>query len=166
MSQQALCLCFARVKQRVLILGDWLHVYDIERDGRISTLPAAVSEMLQDPCTTTVTFHVGQMQSVNTFKYVFLSLQNRCTLHLDPLEFQVAIKWWLGLPTSQGQVCHQCSSHSLDYFGHHALTCRKGPGVVTRHNTIRDTVFELCQRACLEAQLVAGSSLGHEERQT
>ena len=33
----------------------WLHVYDIERDGRISTLPAVVSEMLQDPCTTTVT---------------------------------------------------------------------------------------------------------------
>ena len=105
------------------------------------------------------------MQSVNTFKYVFLSLQNRCTLHLDPLEFQVAIKWWLGLPTSQGQVCPQCSSHFLDYFGHRALTCRKGPDVVTRHNTIRDTVFELCQRACLEAQLEAGSSLGHEERQ-
>ena len=58
---------------------------------------------------------------------------------------------------SQGQVCPQCSSHSLDYFGHHALTCRK---VVTRHNRIRDTVFELCQRACLGAQLEAGSSLG------
>ena len=62
---------------------------------------------------------------------------------------------------SQGQLCPQCSSHSLDYFGHHALTCRKG-----NHNRIRDTVFELCQRACLGAQLEAGSSLGHEERQT
>ena len=56
--------------------------------------------------------------------------------------------------------------HSLDYFGDHALTCRKGPDVVTRHNRIRDTVFELCQRACLGAQLEAGSSLGHDERQT
>ena len=38
--------------------------------------------------------------------------------------------------------------------------------MVTCHNRIRDTVFELCQRACLGAQLEAGSSLGHEERQT
>ena len=30
----------------------WLHVYDIERDGRISALPAVVSEMLLDPCPT------------------------------------------------------------------------------------------------------------------
>ena len=38
--------------------------------------------------------------------------------------------------------------------------------MVTRHNRIRDTIFELCQRACLGAQLEAGSSLGHEKRQT
>ena len=38
--------------------------------------------------------------------------------------------------------------------------------MVTRHNRIRDTVFELCQQECLGAQLEAGSSLGHEERQT
>ena len=30
----------------------WLHVYDIECNGRISTLPAVISEMLQDPCPT------------------------------------------------------------------------------------------------------------------
>ena len=28
----------------------WLHVYDIEKDERISALPAVVSEMLLDPC--------------------------------------------------------------------------------------------------------------------
>ena len=38
--------------------------------------------------------------------------------------------------------------------------------MVTRHNRIRDTVFEVCQHACLGAQLEVGSSLGHEERQT
>ena len=90
----------------------------------------------------------------------------RLNLHLDSSEFQVAIKWWLGLPACQGQICPQCSSHSLDYFGHHALTGRKGPDVVTHHNRIRDTIFELCQLACLGAQLEARSSLGHEERQT
>eukprot|EP00731_Ephydatia_muelleri_P011212 Em0006g106a len=31
---------------------------------------------------------------------------------------------------------------------------------------VRDTLFEFCQRACLGAQLEAGSSLGHEARQT
>ena len=41
-----------------------------------------------------------------------------------------------------------------------------GPDVVSRHNRVRDTLFEFCQRACLGAQLEAGSSLGHESRQT
>eukprot|EP00731_Ephydatia_muelleri_P024463 Em0016g734a len=58
----------------------------------------------------------------------------RLNLHLDPSEFQVAIKWWLGLPISQGQLCPQCMSHSLDQFGHHALSCKNGPDVVSRHS--------------------------------
>eukprot|EP00731_Ephydatia_muelleri_P024447 Em0016g718a len=90
----------------------------------------------------------------------------RLNLHLDPSEFQVAIKWWLGLPVSQGQLCPQCMSHSLDQYGHHVLSCKNGPDVVSRHNRVRDTLFEFCQRACLGAQLEAGSSLGHEARQT
>ena len=57
-------------------------------------------------------------------------------------------------------------SHSLDHFGHHALSCKNGSDVVSRHNRIRDTLFEFCQRAGLGAQLEAGSSLGHEARQT
>ena len=84
-------------------------------------------------------------------------------LHLDPSEFQVAIKWWLGLPVSQSQLCAQCMSHSLDHIGHHALTCKNGSSVVSRHNRIRDTLFEFCQLACLGAQLEA---LSHEARQT
>ena len=57
-------------------------------------------------------------------------------------------------------------SHSLDHFGHHALSCKNGSNVVSCHNRIRDTLFEFCQHACLGAQLEAGSSLGHEVRQT
>ena len=67
---------------------------------------------------------------------------------------------------SQGQLCPQCMSHSLDHFGHHALSCKNGSDVVSRHNRIRDTLFEFCQLAGLGAQLEAGSSLGHEARQT
>ena len=29
-------------------------------------------------------------------------------LHLDPIEFRVAVKWWLGLDTSQGSQCAFC----------------------------------------------------------
>ena len=88
----------------------------------------------------------------------------RLNLQLDPSEYQVANKWWLGLPVSQGHFCSQCISHSLDFFGHHALSCKNGSDVVSRHNRIRDTLFEFCQRVCLGAQLEAGSSLRHEAR--
>ena len=91
------------------------------------------------------------VSSRHSSAWLFVTPSLRLNLHLDPSEFQVAIKWWLGLPACQGQICPQCSSHSLDYFGHHALTGRKGPDVV--HNRIRDTIFELGQLACLGAQL-------------
>ena len=67
---------------------------------------------------------------------------------------------------SEGQLCPQCRSHLVDYFGHHALSCKNGPDVVSRHNRIRDTLFEFCQRACLGAQLDASSRWGHEAQQT
>ena len=57
-------------------------------------------------------------------------------------------------------------SHLVDHFGHHALSCKNGPDVVSCHNRIRDTLFEFCQCACLGAQLEASSSLGHEAWQT
>ena len=41
-------------------------------------------------------------------------------LHLEPPEFQVAIKWWLGIPVAHGQSCTLCNA-ALDNYGHHAL---------------------------------------------
>ena len=55
-------------------------------------------------------------------------------LHLDPIEFRVAVKWWLGLDTSHCSHCAFCPAHSLDPLGHHALTCKCGADVVLRHN--------------------------------
>ena len=89
------------------------------------------------------------------------------TFILIPLSLKLSLSGaWLGLPVSHGQCCPQCMSHSLDHFGHHALSCKNGSDVVSHHNRILDTLFEFCQRACLGAQLEAGSSLGHEARQT
>ena len=65
-------------------------------------------------------------------------------LHLDPNELQTAIKWWLGLDTSGGSMCLLCPDTALDTLGHHAVTCRRGGDVVTRHNCLRDTFVDLC----------------------
>ena len=54
-------------------------------------------------------------------------------LHLEPSEFQVTIKWWLSIPVAQGQSCSQCNA-ALDAYGHHALCCKLGGDVVSRHN--------------------------------
>ncbi|KAL5494323.1 hypothetical protein EMCRGX_G015630 [Ephydatia muelleri] len=74
-------------------------------------------------------------------------------LHLLPSEFQVAIKWWLGLDTSCGSICPLCPGRLLDPLGHHALTCKGGEGVVTRHNKLCDTLAETCRRAHLSVKV-------------
>ncbi|KAL5502054.1 hypothetical protein EMCRGX_G008759 [Ephydatia muelleri] len=60
-------------------------------------------------------------------------------LNLDPIEFRVAVKWWLGLDTSQGSQCAFCPAHSLDPLGHHALTCKfeVGAGLFPDHSQSR-----------------------------
>ena len=75
-------------------------------------------------------------------------------LHLEPSEFQVAIKWWLGIPVAQGQSCSQCNA-ALDAYGHHALCCKLG-GDVSRHNRLRDIFNDFSHSACLAPQLEMG----------
>ncbi|KAL5516253.1 hypothetical protein EMCRGX_G001539 [Ephydatia muelleri] len=59
-------------------------------------------------------------------------------LHLEPNEFQIAVKWWLGMDVSFGSCCPHCPDHRLDPLGHHALT------------------------ACLGGQVEVGSGQGHD----
>ena len=87
-------------------------------------------------------------------------------LHLQPSEFQVAIKWWLGLDTSGGSICPLCPGKVLDPLGHHALTCKRGGDVVTRNNKLHDTLAETCCRAHLSVKVEAGSSLTHDHSHT
>ena len=56
--------------------------------------------------------------------------------YLEPSEFQVTIKWWLGIPVAQGQSCSQCNA-ALDAYGHRALCCKMWGDVVSRHNRFR-----------------------------
>ena len=81
-------------------------------------------------------------------------------LHLEPNEFQVAIKWWLGMDVSFDSCCPYFPNHRLDPLGHHALTCKHRGDVVLRHNSLRDVFVEICHRACLGGQVEVGSGLG------
>ena len=80
-------------------------------------------------------------------------------LHLDPSQFQVAIKWWLGLDLSYGSCCPLCPEIALDPLGHHAVTCKRGGDVVSHHNKLRDILAESCQRAHLGVQVEMGNNL-------
>ncbi|KAL5515365.1 hypothetical protein EMCRGX_G000523 [Ephydatia muelleri] len=57
-------------------------------------------------------------------------------LHLESNEFQMTIRWWLGFDTSG-----------------------MGGDVVTRHNRLRDEVFDLCRRAHLSVSVERGHGL-------
>ena len=74
-------------------------------------------------------------------------------LHLQPSEFQVAIKWWLGLDTSCGSICPLCPGRVLNPLGHHALACKRGGDVVTCHDELHDTLVETCHRAHLSVKV-------------
>eukprot|EP00731_Ephydatia_muelleri_P034188 Em0050g6a len=98
--------------------------------------------------------HVANDEKCSRLGWVCLNL------HLEPNEFQVAIKWWLGMDVSFGSCCPYCLNHRLDPLGHHALTCKHGGDVVLRHNSLRDVFVESCHRACLGGQVEVGSGLG------
>ena len=87
-------------------------------------------------------------------------------LHLDPIEFRVAVKWWLGQDTSQGSQCAFCPAHSLDPLGHHALTCKCGGDVITRHNALRDTLAHFLHRAHASIEVEAGAGLFPDHSQS
>ena len=53
-------------------------------------------------------------------------------------------------------MCALCPGSVLDPLGHHALTCKRGGDVVSRH---RDTLAEACRRAHLSVKVEAGCNL-------
>ena len=76
-------------------------------------------------------------------------------LHIDPSQFQVAIKWW----PFYGSCCPLCPEIALDPLGHHAITCKRGGAVVSHHNKLRDILAESCRRAHLGVQVEMGNNL-------
>ncbi|KAL5496452.1 hypothetical protein EMCRGX_G012736 [Ephydatia muelleri] len=52
-----------------------------------------------------------------------------------------------------------CPGRGLDHLSHHAVTCKRGGDVVTRHNRLRDCIGEVCRRAHIGVQVEVGNNL-------
>ena len=84
-------------------------------------------------------------------------------LRLEPAEVQTLVKLRLGLELGNaGDMCPYCPDKVLDALGHHAVTCKRGPDVVSRHNVIRNTIHDVCRRAALSPILEQGAGLDNE----
>ena len=87
-------------------------------------------------------------------------------MHLESAEFQMAIRWWLGLKTSDASPCPFCPDLVLDPLGHHATSCRHGGDVVIRHNHLRDIIADFCCQAHLSVRVEAGYGLSSDHSNT
>ena len=75
-------------------------------------------------------------------------------LKFAPWEFQVALKWWLGIPLfPKGAKCQLVSMEGracgadLDEFGDHAVKCATGPTRIARHDGVNLAWFYIVRAA-------------------
>ena len=71
-----------------------------------------------------------------------------------PTQFRTLARWWLGVDIyHEDSTCPmpKCSL-PLDSKGDHALSCKHGHGIVTRHNAVTDQFADVCSRARLAPQ--------------
>ena len=79
------------------------------------------------------------VSSPNAAAWLSVLLSPGLNLHMDPLEFHAALKWWLGMDLTNGFNCTVCPSlAAVDPLGHHAITCKHGGNVVAGHNKFHD----------------------------
>ena len=70
-------------------------------------------------------------------------------LHLRVAEFILVVKYRLGLPVFDAAgPCPACLRHS-DVFGDHTLCCGSGGERISRHNALRDALYETAVAAGL-----------------
>ena len=99
-------------------------------------------------------------RSVNASKWITAVPSPGLGNKFEPDEAQVLFKHRLGLPlASPGKTCTMCPDKALDPHGHHALTCKKGPDVVSRHNFLRNTIFNYARNAQMSPVLEQGANL-------
>ena len=126
-------------------LSDSLSISILDgRTPKQKKLPNAIEEMqfnsLLNICSLAEKARLLSVSSPHASAWIsvvpFLSLG----LHLDPNEFQTAVKWWLSVNPSLNlngnpMVCPLCPDFAVDPLGYHCVTCRRGVDVRIRHNT-------------------------------
>ena len=110
--------------------------------------------------------HMLSVSSPHASSWITATPSTSLKLHLDSAEYQTAIRWWLGLNTSEASPCPFCPELVLDPLGHHAASCRHGGNVVTRNNRLRDIFVEFCRQAHLSVRVEAGFGLSKVQRNT
>ena len=66
--------------------------------------------------------------------------------YLNRSQFTSVFRYWFGLPCQvSGRKC-RCGK-IIDLFGDHALTCKKGGGVVFRHDLVKKVLFIFAKEA-------------------
>ena len=71
-------------------------------------------------------------------------------LHLQPNEFQAALKHSLGVPLyDSNRRCPNFKSAVLDIFGDHAVSYHGRGDIISRHDRVRDTIMTACSSANL-----------------
>ena len=158
---------------KVLQVDSILSAPSVSQKKLSSMLDTHMFNLLLEDSSTADRARLLSVSSAHASSWLSVVPSEGLGLHLDPPVHQVAIKWWLGLDTSQGSQCALCPDNALDPLGHHAITCKRGGGggggggdVVTRHNTLRDALAETCHRAHLSVQVEAGSDLTADHSHT
>ena len=88
-------------------------------------------------------------------------------LHLRPQEFTLAVRYRLGLPVFllEGECpAARCRGHN-DIWGDHAVSCAIGGERISKHNHVRDAIFQAAAQAHLGPRKEPGGLLpGSDDR--
>jgi hypothetical protein len=79
---------------------------------------------------------------------------------MTPLAFRIAVFRLLGLPVLPSPVACPLCQQTIDLLGDHAVCCRKTRDTITRHNRMRNWVFNLARIGMLNPQLEKKDVLG------
>jgi len=86
-------------------------------------------------------------------------------MHIINREYITIVKYWLGLQIyKERTTCPSCKKHNLDIWGQHALVCPTSGDRISRHNAIRDVIYQFCQTAQL-APVLEKSGLSRKTKQ-
>jgi hypothetical protein len=87
------------------------------------------------------------------------------TAVIKPRNFQIAVRRLLSLPvfdSTLNQLCPYCKL-TMDNLGDHALSCKTGGDIITRHNAIRNLTNDVATEGLLSPELEKEGVLGHDD---